>query len=153
MQVYKQYLNLPRSSQQRLWAWNKKQAHRLSYHTTCSTTASMTSGGCTVSVPRGFPTKVRAGIHIWRPPQRKRISSHSINTAIRMSAHLSRTAGQWNRRHRHICWARCSAHRSGSHSHTQLPETEEKWIQWEIQTLFNSLFLIEMSRPHSVSCL
>ncbi len=43
-----------------------------------------------------------------------------------MSTHLSRTAGQWNRRHRHICWVRCSAHRSGSRFRTQLQETKKE---------------------------
>lgn len=46
----------------------------------------------------------------------------------RMSSHLARIAGQWNRRHRHICWVRCSAHHSGSHSHTPLHETEGKTV-------------------------
>lgn len=47
---------------------------------------------------------------------------------MRLSSHLSRTAGQWNRRRRHICWVRCSAHRSGSRSHTQLQKKEGKTV-------------------------
>lgn len=53
-------------------------------------------------------------------------------------SHLSRTAGQWNRRHRRICWVRCSARHSGSHSHIQLQDAEDRRVNYTLSFSFLS---------------
>lgn len=94
--------------------------------------------GLTPKLGKGYFSHSIISIQTEQKGRQQWIITYCNNTERRMSSYLSRTAGQWNRRHRHICWAQCSAHRSGSHSHTQLQETgENRVIHRELQTFHN----------------